>query len=124
MTTPSFDGLIAFYPASDLSATEDFYCRDLGLTLARDQGTCRIFKVKRGAYLGFCLHLGDPGHVGNTILTLLCDDVDAAYRRLRRLGVETEGSPRFNEQFGIYHFFAADPDGYRVELQRFATPLE
>jgi catechol 2,3-dioxygenase-like lactoylglutathione lyase family enzyme len=56
-------------------------------------------------------------------LTLLLDEVDAAYERLTALGVVTEGPPEFHERFGITHFFARDPNGYRLELQRFLDPL-
>jgi len=116
------DGFIGFYPCRDLSATTAFYGQ-LGLTLARDQGSCVIFRVAAGAYLGFCEHdRPSPEHPG-LILTLLLDDVDAAYRRLSELSAETEGPPQVNERFGIYHFFARDPEGYRLEVQRFLDPL-
>jgi len=116
-------GFIAFYPCHDLAATTDFYTRDLGLKLARDQGSCVILKVAAGGYLGFCQHEGElPRHPG-VILTLLIGEVDETYRHLLRLGVETEAPPKLNERFGIYHFFARDPDGYRVEVQRFVEPL-
>lgn len=117
-------GLIAFYPASDLSASSDFYGRDLGLRLARDQESCVIFRVAGSAYLGFCQSEGALAAHPGIILTLLVDDVDGLYARLRSLGAETENPPRVNERFAIYHFFARDPDGYRVEVQRFLEPLE
>jgi catechol 2,3-dioxygenase-like lactoylglutathione lyase family enzyme len=117
------DALISFYPCHDLAATRDFYERELRLPLVRDQKTCLIFKVAAAAYLGFCQHDGPlPEHPG-LIITLLVDDVDGAYRQLRSLGVETEGPPRENPRYAIYHFFARDPDGYRVEIQRFVEPL-
>ena len=53
----------------------------------------------------------------------MLNDVDGAYEVLVALGVETEAPPKLNERFGIYHFFARDPDGYRLELQRFNEPL-
>ena len=116
------DAFIAFYPCHDLAASRDFYARDLGLALERDQGSCLIFRAGVG-YLGFCQHEGALPHHPGLILTLVLDDVDGAYARLRTLGVETEGPPRHNERFGVHHFFARDPDGYRLELQRFVTPL-
>ncbi len=117
------DAFIAFYPCHDLSASRDFYERDLGLKLARDQKTCLIFQASQG-YLGFCQHEGAlPQHAG-LILTFVTDAVDEVYKTLRQRSVETEAPPRLNEQHGIYHFFARDPDGYRVEVQRFLEPLE
>jgi catechol 2,3-dioxygenase-like lactoylglutathione lyase family enzyme len=117
------DGLIAFYPCHDLEATRNFYERDLCLPLVRDQGTCLIFGVANNAYVGFCQHEAVPEHRG-LIVTLLTEDVDGFYHRLRKLGVETEAAPRQNDSYRIYHFFALDPDGYRVEVQRFLEPLE
>lgn len=118
------DGLIAFYPCHDLEATRNFYERDLCLPLVRDQGTCLIFGVAKNAYVGFCQHNDAVPEHGGLIVTLLTDDVDSFYQRLRKLGIETEGMPKLNDMHHIYHFFALDPDGYRVEVQRFLEPLE
>ena len=116
------DGFIGFYPCRDLRRATLFYGR-LGLEVARDQGSCVIFRVAAGAYLGFCEHdRSSPEHPG-LIVTLLVDDVDAAYKQLSAVGAPTEGLPRVNERFGIYHFFARDPEGYRLEVQRFLDPL-
>jgi catechol 2,3-dioxygenase-like lactoylglutathione lyase family enzyme len=117
------DGLIAFYPCHDLEATRNFYERDLCLPLVRDQGTCLIFGVALNAHVGFCQHDAVLEHRG-LIVTLLTEDVDGFYQRLRQLGVETEAAPKQNDTYRIYHFFALDPDGYRVEVQRFLEPLE
>jgi catechol 2,3-dioxygenase-like lactoylglutathione lyase family enzyme len=128
MDAPEFETALPFFPVRDLAATRDFYTRDLGLRLARDQGTCLILAAG-GAYLGFCQSAAAErsATVADTsegiIVTLVTDAVDAWYTRLRRLGIETEGAPRHDARFGIYHFFARDPDGYRVEVQRFDEPL-
>ena len=34
-------------------------------------------------------------------------------------GIHTDGPPRDNHDYEIYHFFATDPDGHQVEVQRF-----
>jgi catechol 2,3-dioxygenase-like lactoylglutathione lyase family enzyme len=119
-----FETVLSFYGVRDLAATRDFYERDLGLRLARDQGSCLIFAAG-SAFIGFCGR--DEGFEIDgslaPILTLVSEAVDAHYARLRSLGVETEAPPRHNERYGIYHFFARDPDGYRVEIQRFDDPL-
>ena len=117
------DQFVAFYPCHDLAATRDFYERDLGLKVARDQGSCLIFHVAGSGYLGFCQHEGDLPHHTGLIMTLVKDEVDATYHRLKSLHIETEAPPKLNERYGIYHFFARDPDGYRVEVQRFLEPL-
>ena len=118
----NIDSFIGFYPCRDLERTTKFY-QVLGLKVARDQSSCVIFKVAAGGFLGFCQHTQPlPNHSG-LILTLVLDDVDGVYQNLTKLGIETEAPPNLNERFGIYHFFARDPDGYRLELQRFADPL-
>ena len=120
--------LIAFRPVSDLAASRDFYQRDLGLELVRDQGACLIFRIAVGGYLGLCQAGYDgrdaPLPVDERLMTtLVVDDVADVHARLLRLGVDVEAPPRHNERFGITQFFARDPDGYRVEVQRFDDPL-
>lgn len=121
--------LIAFHPVRDLAASRDFYHRDLGLEIARDQGACLIFRVAAGGYLGLC----QTGYDGNDdpppnddriIVTLVVDDVASVHRQLRNVGAEVDGPPSHNPRFGITQFFARDPDGYRVEVQRFDVPID
>jgi catechol 2,3-dioxygenase-like lactoylglutathione lyase family enzyme len=118
----AYDAFIPFYPVHDLAATRDFYQREVGLELERDEARCLIFRAA-GGYLGFCLHDGPIPDTDGLTLALIAPDVDAVYQRLRRLGVETEQAPRRNEHYRVYHFFARDPDGYRVEIRRFLEPL-
>lgn len=125
MNIPSDAYLIAFFPVRDLAATRDFYERDLGLPLMRDQGTCLIFGAPAGGHLGFCQRddATPPPDDDQLILTVVTRQVDEVYQRLRRVGVETEAVPSHDPRFGIYHFFARDPDGYRLEVQSFDRPL-
>lgn len=116
------DSFIGFYPCRDLRRTAQFY-RALGLGVARDQGSCLIFRVAQGGYVGFCQHEASLSEHPGLILTLVLDDVDGVYERLTEGGVPTEAPPKLSERFGIYHFFTRDPDGYRVEVQRFLEPL-
>jgi catechol 2,3-dioxygenase-like lactoylglutathione lyase family enzyme len=113
-----FEGLITFCPVADLGATARFYEDDLGLDLALDQGSCRIYRVRDGAYLGFCRsETARPAE--GVILTLVTDDVDGWHERLMARGVPVEAPPRLNPDYLVYHFFARDPTGHRVEIQRF-----
>ncbi|MCA9837935.1 MAG: VOC family protein [Trueperaceae bacterium] len=113
---------IAFYPSKDLEATRAFYEGILGLKLARDQGSCLIFQVTETAYIGFCQHLSMPASA-SFIITLIHPDVDAVYASLRAKNCRLESAPELNERYQIYHFFALDPNAYRVEIQRFIEPL-
>lgn len=121
--TPAFSASIGFYPTSDLTATRAFYEGVLGLSLVRDQGTCQIYRVAGGGYVGFCQSAEAVSFDPRVILTLVTDDVDGVYEALRAAGVETEAPPRHNPRYAIFHFYARGPMGERVEIQRFDEPL-
>jgi predicted enzyme related to lactoylglutathione lyase len=118
----AFEQNITFLHTSDLQATAHFYEQVLGLKLARDQGLCLIYHASASGLIGFCKHMktGDPQGV---ILTLVCDDVDGWYEKLRAKGVEFIKTPAHNPKFDIYNCFFKDPNGYLVEIQRFDQPL-
>jgi catechol 2,3-dioxygenase-like lactoylglutathione lyase family enzyme len=115
------DAFITFLPVQDISRASQFYQERLDLILALDQGSCQILKLRSGAFLGLCesAPLSEPARV---ILTWVVDDVDEWYERLVAKGVPTDGPPRENPKFRIYHFFAEDPDGHRIEVQKFLDP--
>lgn len=114
-----WDGLIPFYGTKDLMRTHEFYSGLLGLSLYKDQKTCRIYEVRPGAYVGFCLHHPVvPEHL-SPMITLLTPDVDAVFEHFVRAGVEVDKQPAVNPKYNIYHFFAKDPNGYKVEVQMF-----
>ncbi|MHC5028784.1 MAG: VOC family protein [Planctomycetota bacterium] len=115
---PAPDALITFLPVRDLEATDGFYRGVLGLPLAVDQGSCRIYRVAGGGFIGFCQH-PDAAAIDGVIVTLVTDDVDGWHARLTRAGVATDGSPRHNPTYAIRHFYTRDPDGWAVEVQRF-----
>jgi catechol-2,3-dioxygenase len=49
-------------------------------------------------------------------------EVDAMYARFR--GTTADGPPRENAKYQIYQFFAADPEGRKLEFQAFLHPLK
>lgn len=118
MTHLPFDQQITFLYTADLAATASFYQETLGLPLALDQGDCRIYQVSRDGLLGFCQRAAASPPAG-VIVTLVCDDVDGWYERLRALGVVFEHPPALNPTYRIYHCFLRDPNGYLLEIQRF-----
>ncbi|MEW6032840.1 MAG: VOC family protein [Bacillota bacterium] len=113
------DGLIVFFGIGDIDRTHAFYGGLLGLRLWRDQGVCRIYEVAQGGFIGFCAHHPAVPREASPIITLVTEDVDRLYRRLVEAGVEVTAPPRENPRFRIYHFFALDPDGHKVEVQKF-----
>lgn len=122
MTSPSFQQQITFLYVRDLARSADFYGRLLGLPLALDQGSCRIYRVGRDAFLGLCVARQPERGPAGVIVTLVSADVDGWARYLTDQGVALDKAPVYNPRFNIYHLFLRDPDGYTVEIQRFLDP--
>ncbi|HMB76121.1 MAG TPA: VOC family protein [Kiloniellaceae bacterium] len=114
---------ITFIYCHDLDGSARFYGDTLGLSLALDQGACRIFQVAEGAFLGVCSCREDRAVApAGVVLSLVTEDVDGWHERLSAAGVPIEAPPAYSEAFRVYSFFARDPAGYRVEFQRFDRP--
>ncbi len=118
---PHFDSQITFYYTDKLSRTAEWYEQVLGLELAIDQGVCRIYRVAGQGFLGFCERAVVGLNHDDIILTFITDEVDEWYERLRQFDAIVMGEPEVNEKFEIYHFFARDPNGYRIEIQKFLS---
>ena len=121
LSPPGWDAQVTFCYTADFEATTHFYGELLGLPLALDQGACRIYRVREGAFIGVCRREKAPDSDG-IILTLVSDDVDGWYARLTERGVVFEKAPAFNPKFNIYHCFLRDPNGYLLEIQQFLDP--
>ena len=117
----NIDSQIVFLATSDLARTADFYEKMLGLPLALDQGSCRIYRVTGEAYIGFC-EQRDPPSAKGVIITIVTQEVDEYADLLRKRGVVLEKEPELNAKYSIYHCFLRDPNGYLVEIQRFDDP--
>lgn len=128
MGHPPIDQQITFLYTPDLAEAAHFYEDIMGLSLQLDQGQCRIYKVGRDAFIGFCQskdaasRMSEPGAC-RVILTLVSPDVDAWYRYLSEHGVAFEKPPVVNPDYSIYHCFLRDPDGNLIEIQRFLHPF-
>ena len=121
MTRPPLDQQVTFLFTRDLAQTATFYEEVLALPLALDQGSCRIYAVGGGAFLGFCerAEAADPQGI---IITLVSSAVDEWAADLQARGVTLEKPPTLNETYAIYHCFLRDPNGYLLEIQRFQDP--
>lgn len=115
---PPFEAQITFCHTHRLVETARFYEETLGLRLALDQGTCRIYHTAGAAYLGFCTRAAAP-RPESIILTLVTDDVDGWYARLAARGVAFDKPPARNPTYDIYHCLLRDPNDYLIEIQRF-----
>ena len=121
MLADRIQSTVTFLKTHDLERTTRYYTEALGFRLVLDQGACRIFAIRPGAYLGFCL-TEEPTGSDEVIVTLVVEDVDSACADLEKSGEQIEIRPRFNPRYNIYQFFARDPNGYLIEVQRFLDP--
>lgn len=122
MTRPSIDQQVIFLYVHDLERTARFYEAVMGLSLALDQGKCRIYHVTGTAFIGFCQRDNAEPMRAQIILTIVTEDVDSWYDYLRGQGVAFEKTPAYNPDYNIYHCFVRDPNGYLIEIQRFLDP--
>ena len=118
---------ITFLYCADLQETATFYEELLGLPLVLDQGGCRIVQVAEGGggYLGYCQRMVESKEKPGVIFTLVVEgreEVDSWYGKLKEGEVEIPEAPRLNPDYGIYHFFFQDPNGYTLEVQSFLDP--
>jgi catechol 2,3-dioxygenase-like lactoylglutathione lyase family enzyme len=119
-----YSAAITFLPVADLLRSTVLYRDILGLPIALDQGGIRIFRVAAGGFFGLVEKTDEPIVPDQRImLTLVTDDVDGIFGRLAGAGIAVDDLPRENPRYRIYHFFAVDPDGYRLEVQRFLHPF-
>ena len=85
-----------------------------------DQGGCVILKHDN-MLLGFCKGEEVDFYGIITFFHPSKEDVDNVYCRLEDIA---ESPPKDNPKYRIYHFYARDPEGRRLEVQCFLHPLE
>ena len=91
MKSPGFTQQVLFLSVSDLDTSSKFYGDTLGLRLARDQGTCRIYHIAGSSFIGVCR--GTPSDMPNGVtITLVSDDVDGWHSNLMERDVNIRNS--------------------------------
>lgn len=123
MISPKINQQITFLGTTNLANTAEFYERVLGLELVVDQGTCRIYRTAGSAYLGFCQRETAPEGCDQVVLTLVTDEVDECAQYLLSQGIQLDHPPKINHKYNIYHFYLSDPNGYKIEIQKFLHPF-
>ncbi len=119
----SIDQQITWVYTEDLEGTAAFYRDLLGLPVVRDEGAARIFRTGPASFIGICRAFEDRVvEPRGGMITLVTDAVDTWYKRLEQAGARLRGPPERLEAFGIYGFFAEDPNGYVIEFQKFLDP--
>jgi catechol 2,3-dioxygenase-like lactoylglutathione lyase family enzyme len=109
--------VIHFYGTQELSKCYDFYVNTLGFALYKDQGLCHIYQLTNSSFIGFCEHLPVVSQERSPIITLVVGDVWKVYHLWSQW--QTLEEPTISSKFNIEHFFAKDPNGYTLEVQRF-----
>lgn len=106
---------IVFFGTADHDSVVAFYTDVVGATVWKDQPGCTVLDHD-GFRFGFCERetTEDCG-----ILTFVYDDRAAVDEMYEVVGDAARDPPHYNETYGIYQFFATDPDGRTAEFQTF-----
>lgn len=116
------DSSIVFLYYRDLPRALAFYQDVLGLQLEVDQGWCKILRMTPTASVGLVdetrgsLKTAEDKPV---MLTLVVEDVDAWYTKVKEAGADVIRPPQLMEEISVYGFFLRDPEGYTLEIQKF-----
>jgi hypothetical protein len=117
-------GMISFIPVSDLVRSVAFYGDHVGATVCITQPGVVILRISPNAYLGLVQHAAPVAAERRIIIAFVVEDVAAAYQHMIAAGCVVDAAPRISERYQIEHFFADDPDGHRLEVQRFLHPFD
>jgi predicted enzyme related to lactoylglutathione lyase len=111
---------ITFFYVRDLPGAMRFYEQVLGLTLAIDQGWCKIYRIAAAAHVGLVDERRGMHKWAATKPVQLCirvNDVESWYAYAKARGLNNL-SPLFeNDDIGIRAFVFDDPEGYQIEIQ-------
>jgi predicted enzyme related to lactoylglutathione lyase len=119
------DLAITFLYYRDLPGAMRFYEDVLGLSLAIDQGWCKIYRIREGAHVGLVDERRGSHRASEQKPVQLClrvADVDAWHAWLAAREVAALTAPRDVEPLGIRAFVFEDPEGYQLEIQTATRP--
>lgn len=111
---------ITFFYYRDLPAAMAFYEDVLGLTLAIDQGWCKIYAICPGAHVGLVDEARGMNKWAADKPVQLCirvADVDAWYAYAMDRQLDHLSKLFVNDTLGIRAFVFTDPEGYQIEMQ-------
>ncbi|MCX7325262.1 MAG: VOC family protein [Hyphomicrobiales bacterium] len=115
---------ITFLYYRDLPGAMRFYEQLLGLTLAIDQGWCKIYRITDGGYVGL-VDEARGSHRANPVkpvqLCIRVADVDAWHAWIAPHNPEGLCGPRSSAELKIRAFVFNDPEGYQIEIQSALT---
>ena len=119
MSHPSTNQLITFLTTDKFDESVVFVEEKLGFPLALAKAHCRIYRIAPRAYVALCKSDKPMPDAKRVTVSIQSSDIDGWYERVKSQNLETDGEPRWSEQYGIYHFFTWDPSGYSWEFQEF-----
>ncbi len=106
---------IVFFHSAALEEVVEFHTQELGGVVWLEQTGCTI--VRHGNLLaGFCRAEQAQTDGLITLFAETREEVDEYHGRLCAVAA---AAPRFNDAYGIYHFYAVDPEGRPLEIQCF-----
>jgi hypothetical protein len=111
---------LVFFNTTMLSELKRFYRDEVGCEMWLDQGSCLVFRYGNLLF-GFCQGERADRDALITFFYQQREDVDRAYAKFSETAV---APPIENPRFRIYHFYARDPEGRRLEFQHFLHPLD
>ncbi|MEJ6391957.1 VOC family protein [Gymnodinialimonas sp. 2305UL16-5] len=116
---------ITFFYYRDLPAAMRFYEDVLGLSLAIDQGWCKIYAICPGAHVGLVDEtkgMNKWAAVKPVQLCIRVPDVDAWYAYAKAEDLDNLSDLFVNDEIGIRAFVFNDPEGYQIEIQSATRP--
>lgn len=106
---------IIFLSTTNREEVVEFYKTRFGMTVWIEQEDCTILR-EDNLILGFCQRESADTCGIITFWVGSNKEVDALHAKHVDIA---EGEPQVNEKYNIYHFFLRDPEGRRLEIQRF-----
>ena len=102
----------AFVPARDFSLSKQFY-EDLGFTIAWSTDDLAYVRCENASFLLQNFYVSE--HVGNFMMHLLVEDVDAWWRHVQAQGLQSKYEimlePPADRSWGLRDFVITDPTG-------------
>ena len=110
---------IIFFGTNIIEELERFYIDKIGCEIWLRQADCVVFKFGNMVF-GFCQR--NKSEADGILCFVLQDraEVDDCHAILSAIA---DANPKLNEKYNIYHFFARDPEGRKIEFQSFEKPM-
>jgi len=116
---------ITFLYYRDLPRAIRFYEDVLGLSLAIDQGWCKIYEICPGAHVGLVDEtkgMNKWAAIKPVQLCIRVSEVDEWYAYAHAKSLDNLSELFENCEIGIRAFVFTDPEGYQIEIQSATRP--